>query len=131
MVQILVITHGNLASEIVNIAASITEQPSKALSLCLDPGFDPSEYTQKITNYIASLKSNQNLVILTDLFGGTPSNLAIPFIRKDKIEVITGLNLPMLLYLMSQPEDKDFKELCRGAKKAGEEAIIIAGEFLS
>ncbi len=131
MAKILVITHGNMASEIVDIAIKITEQPSKVLSLCLEQNFDPSEYTQKITDYIASLESDQNLIILTDLFGGTPSNLAIPFIRKDRIEVITGLNLPMLLYLMSQPEDKDFTELCLGAKKAGEEAIIIAGDFLS
>ena len=52
-------------------------------------------------------------------------------IQKDRIEVITGVNLPMLLYLLTQPEDKEFQELCEGAKKAGEEAILIAGDFLS
>ncbi len=130
MTNILVITHGNLAKEIIDVAENIIDHPKKAIPVCLDLNLGQTDYTKKISNVIKSLDPEQAVIILTDLFGGTPSNIAIPFVKKDKYEVITGVNLPMLLYLLSQPEDKDFGELCKGAKKAGEEAIIIAGEFL-
>ncbi|MBU2514751.1 hypothetical protein KJ966_25795 [bacterium] len=129
MANILVITHGNLAAEFVKIAETITNRKGKAIPVCFDLDTD-SDCSQKINSAIDSLDSGQSVIILTDLFGGTPSNMAIPFIQKNKVEVITGLNLPMLLFLLTQPEDKDFEELCRGAKQASQESIIIAGEFL-
>ncbi|MCP4754346.1 MAG: hypothetical protein GY866_25965 [Proteobacteria bacterium] len=131
MTEILVISHGNLAKEMVKIAEVILEKPIKATPICFDLDHEPAEYTRKITDIMDSLKPEHQVIILTDLFGGTPSNVTIPFIQENKLEVITGLNLSMLLYLLSQPESKSFKELCEGAKKAGQEAIIIAGEFLS
>ncbi len=130
MTNILVITHGNLASEFVKIAEIITEKKSKAIPICFDLATDQPNYSQKINSTIDSLDSKQPIIILTDLFGGTPSNMAIPFIQKDRVEVITGLNLPMLLFLLTQPEDKNFEDLCKGARQASQESIIIAGEFL-
>lgn len=130
MANILVITHGNLAKEFVEIAEAITGQKGRALPVCFDLQEDLGEYSLKVKSAIESLNSNQPTIILTDLFGGTPSNIAIPFVQKDKIEVITGLNLPMLAYLLTQPEDKGFDELCKGARQAGSDAILIAGEFL-
>lgn len=131
MTEILVISHGNLAKEIVKIAEGLLEKPVKATPVCFDLELDATSYSQKLSNILNSLPQGEPVIVLTDLFGGTPSNLTIPFIRKDKLEVITGVNLPMLMYLLSQPEDTSFQDLCQGTRQAGEEAILIAGEFLS
>ena len=131
MTEILLVSHGNLAKEFVQIAEMIIEQPVNATPVCLDIQLNQEACIEIINHAIGSLPFDEKIVILTDLFGGTPSNISIPMIQKDRIEVITGVNLPMLLYLLTQPEDKEFQELCEGAKKAGEEAILIAGDFLS
>lgn len=130
MASILVITHGNLAKEFIHIAENITGQAGRAIPICFEFELAPTDYTDKISDAIASLDPEEPIIVLTDLFGGTPSNLAIPFVQKDKVEVLTGLNLPMLLYLLTQAEGKEFEQLCQGAKQAGKEAIIVAGEFL-
>lgn len=130
MAQIIVITHGNLASELIRIAESILGRQTGAVSICLDlHEEDRAEIKNRIKNALAPYP-NSNLIILTDLFGGTASNLAIPFVRKERTEVITGLNLAMLLYLLTQPADAKFREMCQGAKQAAQEAIVIAGEYL-
>jgi PTS system mannose-specific IIA component len=131
MVKILVVTHGNLAVEFINVAKKVTEQSIDAVPICLDLTSSQPSPSEKIRETLTSLKNDQSAIILTDLFGGTPSNITIPFIQKDKVEVITGINLSMILYIISRQKEKSFKELCEGAKKAGEEGIIIAGEFLS
>lgn len=131
MPQIIVITHGNLANELVDILEQILKKESQVIPVCFDLNWDPSFFSEKIEEVLNGIGSNRNIIILTDLFGGTPSNLSIPYIKKNMVEVITGVNLPMLVYLLSQPKGKDFKELCLGAKKAGADAIVIAGEFLS
>ncbi len=127
MTNIIVVTHGNLAQEFVNIAESITETKGKVFPICFNLENDQTDCSQQIQKII---DSDQSTIILTDLFGGTPSNLAIPFIQKDRVEVITGLNLPMLLFLLNQFEELGFEELCKRAKQASQEAVIIAGEFL-
>jgi PTS system mannose-specific IIA component len=130
MANILVITHGNLANEFIRIAEHIAESKHKAIAVCFELNLNQSEYPYKMASAIESLDSKQPTIILTDLFGGTPSNLAIPYIQKSKVEVITGLNMPMLIYLMTQPVEKSLEDLCKGARQAGQDAIIIAGEFL-
>lgn len=130
MTNILVITHGNLAKEFVDIAEKIINKKCQAIPVCFDLELDHEEYKDKINDAMASLDAEKPLIILTDLFGGTPSNLAIPFVQKQKVEVITGLNLPMLLYLLNQNGEKTFDQLCEGARQAGREAIIVTGEFL-
>jgi PTS system mannose-specific IIA component len=130
MANILVITHGNLANEFVNIAETITEQKNRAIPVCFGFQEDLAEYSHKLTSVMESLDPNEPTIILTDLFGGTPSNVAIPFIQRDKVEVITGLSLPMLIFLLTQPKNMDFEEMCKGARQAARDAILIAGEFL-
>jgi PTS system mannose-specific IIA component len=130
MANILVITHGNLADEIVSIAENITKSTNKVIPISFELTLDQSEYHGKMAEAMESVDQNEPTIILTDLFGGTPSNFAIPYIQKDKVEVITGLNMPMLVYLMTQPPDKSIEELSNGARQAGRDAIIVAGEFL-
>ncbi|MFH2128909.1 MAG: hypothetical protein ABIK68_00935 [bacterium] len=131
MTDIVVITHGNLAAEMVKTVAQITEQPVKAIPVCFEFDRDQAEYTQLIAEVFSRLGPERAVIILTDLFGGTPSNIAFPYVRKGKVEVITGLNLPMLMYLVTQSDEKSFEELCEGAHKAGQDGIIIAGQFMS
>lgn len=131
MIQIVLITHGNLALELVRVVSEITERSVNAIPVCFDLGQDQQTYTEIINDVFSRLDDDQPVVILTDLFGGTPSNITFPFVKKDKVEVITGLNLPMLLYLVTQSGKKSFAELCEGAHNAGKDAIIIAGQFMS
>ncbi|MCG8336662.1 MAG: PTS sugar transporter subunit IIA [Proteobacteria bacterium] len=130
MANILVITHGNLADEFVSIAENIAKSANKIIPVSFELTLDQSEYPAKMAEAMESVDQNEPTIILTDLFGGTPSNFAIPYIQKDKVEVITGLNIPMLIYLMTQPPGKSIEELSNGARQAGKDAIIIAGEFL-
>ncbi len=130
MANILVITHGNLADEFVSIAENIAKSANKIIPVSFELTLDQSEYPAKMAEAMESIDPNEPTIILTDLFGGTPSNFAIPYIQKDKVEVITGLNIPMLVYLMTQPPGKSIEELSNGARQAGKDAIIIAGEFL-
>ena len=130
MANILVITHGNLADEFVSIAENIAKSANKIIPVSFELTLDQSEYPSKMAEAMESIDQNEPTIILTDLFGGTPSNFAIPYIQKDKVEVITGLNIPMLVYLMTQPPGKSIEELSNGARQAGKDAIIIAGEFL-
>lgn len=131
MTEIVVISHGNLASELVKVVSDITDRPAKAIPVCLEFHRDQAEYTRLITDILNRLDPNGQVIILTDLFGGTPSNITFPFVKEDKVEVITGMNLPILMYLEMNAEAKSFRELCEGASKAGKDAIIIAGQFMT
>jgi len=131
MTQILVITHGALATDFIRVAERVLNTHSSAIPICFDIDADQTDYQQLLQEVLEGIRPDQNILILTDLFGGTPSNLSIPYIQKNKVEVITGINLAMLIYLLSQPKGKEFSELCTGVKKAGQEAIVIAGEFLA
>lgn len=130
MTNILVLTHGNLAKEFVSIAETITQTSDLAVPVCFSLEMDQTEFNARINDAMASFDNDRPIIILTDLFGGTPSNLAIPFIQEHRVEVVTGLNLSMLLYLINHSAKKSFDELCKGVKQAGKEAIILAGEFL-
>jgi PTS system mannose-specific IIA component len=131
MTEIVVITHGNLAAEMVKVVSGITDRPAMAIPVCLEFHRDQAEYTSLIADVLNRLDPNGQIIILTDLFGGTPSNITFPFVKEGKVEVITGMNLPILMYLEMNAEEKSFQELCEGASKAGKEAIIIAGQFMS
>ncbi len=131
MTEIVVISHGNLAQELVRVVSQITEQPVKAIPVCFEFNQDHGDCTRIISDVFNCLDSEKPVIILTDMFGGTPSNITFPYVQKDKVEVITGLNLPMLMYLVTQSDEKSFAELCEGAHKAGQDAIIIAGQFMS
>jgi len=128
--KIIVITHGSLARELVEITDQILERSTGAIAICFDLLNDYTELKLQIEEALSTIDESEKIIILTDLFGGTASNVAIPFVQKERIDVITGLNLAMLLYLYSQPEDTAFVTLCQGVKTAGKEAIIVAGEFL-
>jgi len=130
MIDIIIITHGNLAEALNNSVENILDISKKVIPVCLEFDLDHKACTEKIKSVLSDLGETNKKIILTDLFGGTPSNITIPFIKEGNTEVITGVNLPMLLFLLSQKKKKSFEELCNGAKKAGKDAIFIAGKLI-
>lgn len=131
MIQVLLVTHGQLAEKLLEISEHILQEKPDAIPVCLDMNSNPDDHSAVLKKSLEEIPENTRLIILTDMFGGTPSNISMPWVKADYVEVITGLNLPMLLYLFSHKDKQDFKELCEGVKNAGKDAILLAGDFLS
>ena len=131
MTRILAITHGRLAEELILIAEKALDKKSSVVPICFSPDSNLDSFQYMLAETMQHFQPQDQVLILTDLFGGTPSNLSITYIEKDRVEVVTGLNLAMLLYVISQSDNKKFAELCTGVKKAGRDAVVIAGEFLA
>lgn len=130
MIGILIVTHGNLGKEFVSAAEHVLGKQEKIESIALFPKDDMDKKREDIKSAISKLNSGKGVVLLTDLFGGTPSNLAISVMEPDKTEVIAGLNLPMLIKLCSVRNSKDLKEAVEEAKTAGQKYISIASFLL-
>ncbi|MGK0291608.1 MAG: PTS system mannose-specific IIA component [bacterium] len=129
--SIVVITHGDFAENILSAAEFILKEPRKAIPIGLGYIQTHDELSEIVKKTVESKLRSQKVIILTDMFGGTPSNLSIPFLIKGQVEVITGLNLSMLLYALSQVDKKSFNDLSEGIKDAGRRAILVAGDLLS
>lgn len=128
--QILVVTHGKLAHELVRLVSDLKHEQRPLTALGLEDASTPEAFEGLLKDTLLSFAPEDKVVILTDLFGGTPSNLSIPYVQKDKIEVITGVNLAILMQLLNQSAQSTFEELCHNAKNAGLKSIFLAGEFL-
>lgn len=132
MIRTLVVTHGRLAAELVEAARIIDSELGEvvhALSLPWDIDFD--EAKKVVLEKIEQLDGGEGLLVLTDMFGGTASNLVLPSLEKDRLEVVTGVNLPMLIKLGSLiHRDLDLHELAGKVVAAGQRSIHVASEFL-
>lgn len=131
MVGILVLTHGELADEFLKTARMIglsSEERVRAVSV--DPLTPPDSLRDTLGKVIREIDDGDGVLILTDLFGGTPTNLSLSFLTEGKIEVVTGLNLPMIIKAVNGRETSDVRELARVASEAGKENIYLAGDVL-
>ena len=130
MTGVIVAGHGRLPEELVTVCAFILGQVKNIISLSVDPS-DPAEKIHKaFSEAIKEVDSGQGVIILTDLFGGTPSNMALSFLKENYIEVISGVNLAMLIKAV-QNQEKPPKELAPLVVEAGRKAITQASEFLN
>ncbi len=132
MIPVLILTHGNLASELLQAAQtidpSLTDQTS-AMPLPWD--VDSDEASKSLKKQLRELDQGEGTLVLTDMFGGTATNLALPFLEAKRVEVVTGVNLPMLVKLGSlQGRTMSLEELAEGLKAAGQKSIRVASEFL-
>jgi PTS system mannose-specific IIA component len=132
MIPVLVLTHGDLATELLQAARTIdptlAEQTS-AMPLPWD--VDSDEASRSLKKQLRELDQGEGTLVLTDMFGGTATNLALPLLEPDKVEVVTGVNLPMLVKLGSlQGRDMSLHELAAGLTIAGQKSIRVASEFL-
>ena len=132
MVGIVVITHGALAKELISaVNFVLSSKPSvKIAEVCLDPDREFDSFKQDIKNAIKKVKSKDGVLLVTDMFGGTPSNISLTFLDESKVEVISGVNLPMLLKLATLSSKVTLKEAVKIAETAGKENIITASKLL-
>ncbi len=131
MIGVLITTHGNLGNELIK-AAELIKGPLNDIShVSVDQTKDVEEIKKEISNAIKKLDKGRGVLILTDLFGGTPSNISLSFMKEGKVEVLTGVNLPMLLKLSELKEDMSLREFACFIKEYGQKNISLASEILS
>jgi PTS system mannose-specific IIA component len=129
MIKSLMITHGNFGTELINVTEKILEKKVDIESINFDWVEDGSKILDKIENFIQKNKQH-SIIIFTDMFGGSPSNICFKFI-KPNVEVITGINLPGLLKFLTHKEKSiDFRELVASIKNGAIDGINIMGEYL-
>ena len=133
MIRVLVLTHGELAEELLRAARTIdpeVEELTSAISLPWE--IDSNEASRMLRKRLRELDQGEGTLVLTDMFGGTATNLALPFLDKEKVEVVTGVNLPMLVKLGSlRGRSLSLHELAAGLTSAGQKSIRVASEFLN
>ena len=130
MVGILVITHKRLAEEFLATAELIVGNIENCVGLSLDPDLPVDHLRQQIDQAMDRVNDGDGVIVLTDMFGGTPSNLSLSFLNNEGIEVVTGVNLPMLLKLAQSREGHKVDELARIIKDYGRRSISLASEIL-
>jgi len=130
MIGMILVTHGRLAEEFVHAMEHVVGEQANVATVCIGPQDDMEQRRKDIAKAIKQVDSGSGAVILTDLFGGTPSNLAISLLKAGKTEVIAGINLPMLIRLAGARKDMDLAAATAAARDAGRNYITIASEFL-
>jgi PTS system mannose-specific IIA component len=131
MVGILVVAHCNLAQELLRSAEIIVGKMDRAEALSIDPKDEVERIRKMIQGAIKRLDDGNGVLILTDMFGGTPSNISLSFLKEEKVEVVSGVNLPMLIKLGSMTKRPPLKELASLIKDYGIKNINIASEILN
>ena len=130
MIGIVLVTHGRLAEEFVAAMEHVVGPQDAVASICIGPDDDMEERRGQILESISKVDDGSGVILLTDMFGGTPSNLAISVIEKANVEVIAGANLPMLIKLASVRGEDTLINAASQAKEAGRKYINIASELL-
>ena len=130
MIGMILVTHGNLAEEFVHAMQHVVGHQDAVATVCIGPNDDMERRRREIADAIRKVDSGTGAIILTDLFGGTPSNLAISLMEAGKVEVIAGINLPMLIRLAKARCCMDIGKATVAARDAGRNYITIASEFL-
>lgn len=131
MIGVLITTHGNLGSELIKAAELIRGALKGIVHVSVDQAKGVEDLKKEISTAIKKLDQGRGVLILTDLFGGTPSNISLSFMKEGKVEVITGVNLPMLLKLPDIREGMSLKEFAQYIKDYGIKNISLASEILS
>ena len=130
MIGVVVVTHGQLAAELVTAAETIVGDLPHMRAVSIGWHEDVQDARQEIAGAIQSLSSTEGVLIVTDMFGGTPANLGITFLEPGKIEVVTGVNLPMLLKLASVAGSSNLLDAARQIREHGRNAIWVASDLL-
>ncbi|MGH9318357.1 MAG: PTS sugar transporter subunit IIA [Vicinamibacteria bacterium] len=134
MIGIVVVTHGQLARELVAAAEMIIGDIPNVTAVSIGWHEGPDDAEREIDEAIRRVESGKGTVVLTDMFGGTPSNLSLAFLEKGRVEVVTGVNLPMLIRLASLREEEegdDLREVAAQAMREGKENVYLASDLLA
>ncbi len=131
MIGLVIVTHGRLASELINALEHVCGPQANISPICIGPEDDMEQRRTQILQEVASAEEGNGVILLTDMFGGTPSNLAISIMDKANVEVIAGVNLPMLIKLASVRQTESIEEAAQSAQEAGRKYINIASRLLT
>jgi mannose PTS system EIIA component len=131
MIGVVIVTHGNLATEFRAALEHVVGPQEQIATICIRPQDDMEERRDAILKAIAKVDTGDGCILLTDMFGGTPSNLAISAMDESHIEVIAGINLPMLVKLAQVREECKLPETIKLAQDAGRKYIHVASQVLT
>ncbi len=130
MIGVVVVSHGRLASELLRAAELIVGTFEASAAVDIDPAMGMEQIRKAVEGAIRAVDSGAGVLLLTDMFGGTPSNIALSFLGSGEVEVVTGINLPMLVKLGMARGDADLPSLARQIQEYGQRNITIPGELL-
>ncbi|WP_033919995.1 PTS sugar transporter subunit IIA [Sphingomonas sp. 37zxx] len=130
MIGLVLVTHGRLAEEFVVAMEHVVGGQERIATVCIGPEDDMEERRADIARAIGEVDDGKGVILLTDLFGGTPSNLAISLMETGRVEVIAGINLPMLIRLGGARKAMKVTEAVAAAREAGRKYISVASEVL-
>ncbi len=131
MIGLVLVTHGRLAEELIAALEHVVGPQPNVIAVCIGPDDDMEQRRTEILDSAAKADEGDGVVLLTDMFGGTPSNLAISVMDKANVEVIAGVNLPMLIKLASVRKTEPLADAIEAAQEAGRKYINIASKLLS
>lgn len=130
MIGMVLVTHGHLADEFVAALEHVVGPQRQVARVCIGPDDDMEQRRRDIIDSVAAVDEGDGVVLLTDMFGGTPSNLAISVLEKGRVEVIAGVNLPMLIKLVSVRVEQRLDAAVAAAQEAGRKYINVASRLL-
>ena len=131
MIGLVLVTHGQLAEEFRKAVEHVVGPQSEIATICIDAEDDMEKRRQDIVEAVGRVETGAGVVILTDMFGGTPSNLAISVMNPGRVEVLAGVNLPMLIKLAGVRADKPLEDAILQAQEAGRKYINVASQVLA
>ena len=131
MIGLVLVTHGSLAAELRKAAEHVVGPMSGMETVCIGPDDDLEHARDAIRAAVNNVDDGRGVILLTDMFGGTPSNLAISLLKENQIEVLAGANLPMLIKLSEARESANLSEAAQIAKAAGRRYIAIASQVIA
>lgn len=130
MIGLVIVTHGRLAEEFLKVMEHIVGPQKQVATVCMNPDDDMEEKRKDILEKVKKVDSGKGVLILTDMFGGTPSNLAISVTVDTKVEALAGINLPMLIKLASVRQTETLQQAALSAQEAGRKYINAASALL-
>jgi PTS system mannose-specific IIA component len=130
MIGLVLVTHGDLAKEFVKALEHVVGPQKQVETICIGPEDDMEQRRQDIMAAVQAVESGEGVAILTDMFGGTPSNLAISVMDGGSIEVVAGMNLPLLVKLAKARTERPLRDAVVEAKEAGRKYINVASQVL-
>ena len=130
MIGLVLVTHGRLADEFIHALEHVVGKQNHIAAICIGPDDKMDTRRAEIASAIAKVNQGMGVIILTDMFGGTPSNLSISLLEEGKVEVVAGLNLPMLVKLARVRKDYNLHKAAAAAQDAGRKYINIASQVL-
>jgi len=131
MIGMVLVTHGRLAEELIAALEHVVGPQENVTAICIGPDDDMEQRRSEILDSTSSADQGGGVVLLTDMFGGTPSNLAISIMDKANVEIIAGVNLPMLIKLASVREKEGLADAVNSAQDAGRKYINVASKLLA